>query len=420
MSQVDLNFRTKTIEKWIVSRCLFIEKDTLVACQMISKNDFIAYGDTFDFIVKCVTEGKDAMTEATLVNVKLAEFVDYPPKTIEELCKQLKELSNARKLKKILQESVENIPHENVQEFTSDVQRKILDSVAEITPQNSLVSLISEFRDKQAFYKNKFDQNGGIIGLSTGYEQLDNAIDGFRPEHLWVVGGYTNMGKTAASLNLAAELIRQGKRVVYYSLEMGSIDILARLLGIMVNDGGMTILKSYPHDEKLVAETLQKIESSNLKIHTNCYELSELLFSMYQENFTQKVDMFIIDFVQLITVKGARSEYEIITTAITEIQQMAKRLKTTIMALSQISNEGARANDQVVMSFKGSGAIAAASDIAIEITINEQDRDEWKKKMNNGEPVEMKWNIRKNRHGRIGFIDMFFTGRTGQFIAKNK
>ena len=86
-----------------------------------------------------------------------------------------------------------------------------------------------------------------------------------------------------------------------------------------------------------------------------------------------------------------------------------------MIVLSQISNEGARNSHDVVMSFKGSGTIASAADLAIEICIGEDDKNEWRRKMNEGEPVVMKWNIRKNRHGKVGYIDMEFNGRTGIF-----
>jgi replicative DNA helicase len=85
------------------------------------------------------------------------------------------------------------------------------------------------------------------------------------------------------------------------------------------------------------------------------------------------------------------------------------------MVLSQISNEGAKNTENPVMSFKGSGAIAAAADLAIEIVNGEMDIQQLREKMNNGEVVRMKWQIRKNRHGRIGYIDMEFSGKTGIF-----
>ena len=70
------------------------------------------------------------------------------------------------------------------------------------------------------------------------------------------------------------------------------------------------------------------------------------------------------------------------------------------------------------MSFKGSGAIAAAADLAIELQSGEEHIDILREKMKNGTPVQMKWIIRKNRHGRVGTLEMSFDGRTGISIEK--
>jgi replicative DNA helicase len=114
-------------------------------------------------------------------------------------------------------------------------------------------------------------------------------------------------------------------------------------------------------------------------------------------------------------VKGAKSEYETINASTLEFQMMAKRLKSTVLLLSQVSNDGAKYQDDVVMSFKGSGSIAAAADFAIELQSGEEDRKVWKQKVHAGEPVLMKWQIRKNRHGKTGYVGMMFDGRTGIF-----
>jgi replicative DNA helicase len=67
------------------------------------------------------------------------------------------------------------------------------------------------------------------------------------------------------------------------------------------------------------------------------------------------------------------------------------------------------------MGFKGSGGIAAAADLAIELVSGEESITELRKKMNEGTPVLIKWHIKKNRHGRVGTIMMEFTGKYGIF-----
>ena len=150
------------------------------------------------------------------------------------------------------------------------------------------------------------------------------------------------MGKTFAVLNIAAALIAQGKRVIIYSLEMAQIDVLSRLVGVMSKQSGISVLKAFKHDIEGVTKAFELMLASNLEIHTQISDLREIEVSMWRAHKEKPVDLFIIDFMQLIGVKGAKSEYETTTAVALRIQQHAKRLKVPIIALSQISNEGAK------------------------------------------------------------------------------
>lgn len=282
--------------------------------------------------------------------------------------------------------------------------------------ENNIKNVIEEFDNRTLEYIERRNSGIDLIGLSTGYDKLDKVIDGIRKGHFWVIGGYTNFGKTSMALNLASNLIKQGKRVVYYSLEMTAIDTISRLLGIMGEENGLTIIKGFSSKKEEVEENKKKIIDSNFTIHTGKFDLSEIMLSMYEENVINHVDVFIVDYLQNIKVKGAKSEYENITNASVDLQLTAQRLEVPIIALSQISNDGARVGDgQVVMSFKGSGAIASSADLAIEINIGEESISAWREKVNNKQPVCMKWSIKKNRHGSVGFILVDFDGSTGIF-----
>ena len=54
---------------------------------------------------------------------------------------------------------------------------------------------------------------------STGYPELDNLVTGFLPKHFWTLTGETNVGKTALACNLAENVRKQGRRVLYVALE---------------------------------------------------------------------------------------------------------------------------------------------------------------------------------------------------------
>lgn len=411
-----INSRSKQLEQELLGRLFFNEKDAIAVSTLIKAEEFYFFRKEFEIILDCAINNKNLVIEFKGNNLIFSPFMETVSfRNIEIICYEIRETNNARKIYSILEESLNEIPTTNIFEFVSDFQKKITSNVEKTNIERSdIESLIKKYKEQQEFYREKFRNGNGIIGMSTGYYNLDAIIDGLREEHLWIIGGYSSVGKTAAALNITSQLVKDKKRVVYFSFEMGQIDILARLIGIMSQESGISILKGFGKKEEETKKAIQLIRESNFAIHSFKSDLAELLFAMLEETINNKVNLFVIDFIQLITVKGSRSEYETVTTAILELQKAAKRFKVPIIVLSQISNEGAKV-DSPIMTFKGSGAIAAAADLAIEIKSDEKDREELKRKLIEGEEVRMKWDVRKNRHGRVGAIEMYFQGRSGIF-----
>lgn len=414
--------KSKRLELELIERLHLHIGNIVEVNTIISANDMQKYGKHLDVLTKHFLENKNLQELCIENKIDIRIFLSLESGRIAswrqpvDIAYEIKEISNAIKLKKILERAVNEVPFENIQSFVADIQNKIIREIEHKEDSKSDInSVINKFYEDQQEYQTKKQNGDELIGISTGYTKLDNIIDGLRPSHLWVIGGYTNVGKTFASLNIVANLIKQNKRVVYYSIEMNSTDILARILGILTNDNGKSIVKGYAKDKDKVKDNLEKIKQSKLSIHSQKSEASEILFSMYEENLRSPVDLFVVDFLQIMTVKNSKSEYETTTTAILSLQQIAKRLNIPIIVLSQISNESAKIEDAVVMGFKGSGAIASASDLAIELKSGEQSKQDWKQKIQEGKPIKIDWSIKKNRHGSVGKIEMALTGNTGIF-----
>jgi len=73
---------------------------------------------------------------------------------------------------------------------------------------------------------------GTVTGLSTGFTDLDNLTTGLHGGELVIVAGRPSMGKTALAMNIAEACgVDQNKAVAIFSMEMGSEQIVTRLLG---------------------------------------------------------------------------------------------------------------------------------------------------------------------------------------------
>lgn len=77
---------------------------------------------------------------------------------------------------------------------------------------------------------------GKMVGLSTHYWPIDLMTMGLAPGEVTVVGGATSNGKTAFCINVAANLAREGKRVLFVTLEMTQAELGSRFRKILGSD----------------------------------------------------------------------------------------------------------------------------------------------------------------------------------------
>ena len=69
---------------------------------------------------------------------------------------------------------------------------------------------------------------GEMVGLSSGYYDIDKMTVGFAPGELTIVAGETSQGKTLLCCNIAANMIRQKHKIVFVTLEMTKAELLSR------------------------------------------------------------------------------------------------------------------------------------------------------------------------------------------------
>lgn len=83
---------------------------------------------------------------------------------------------------------------------------------------------------------------GKMVGLSSGYIDIDRMTLGFAPGELTIVAGETSQGKTLLCCNIAANMIREKHKVVFVTLEMTKSELLSRfwkILGFKTDDAGV-------------------------------------------------------------------------------------------------------------------------------------------------------------------------------------
>jgi replicative DNA helicase len=255
--------------------------------------------------------------------------------------------------------------------------------------------------------------------LTTGFKVESLGIGEYRGftldgDNLYLLDNFIVNHNSSMMCNLIKNLLDKNKKVVVFSLEMSKEDIVGKLLAIETSLSPIQIKKGLTDNEiyHLQSMAKTKLREKEMKIYSECFDVDKIIATMKVENFKKQVDVFFLDYIQNVSGQ-ARDEYTLLTNAIKKIQNSTRKLKTTTVILSQISNEDNKNGNMLNVSGKGSGAIKAASDLFIYLK-REGSEEDIIEKYRTGEDIPLIAIINKNRHGRIGSGKLNLKQLTGE------
>lgn len=127
-----------------------------------------------------------------------------------------------RKSREIAMQYLNNPSEEKLDVLIEQLQA--IQGIGTIEKEKSVYEHLTEIAEEM-FRPSPADQ-----GFITSYEQIDNMTGGLQRGDLLVVAARPSVGKTAFSLNLAAGHCKQGGSASIFSLEMGTKQLLQRMI----------------------------------------------------------------------------------------------------------------------------------------------------------------------------------------------
>lgn len=207
-----------------------------------------------------------------------------------------------------------------------------------------------------------------VEGTPTGFSVIDED-GGLHESDLVVIAGATSQGKTSFALSMVLNASCSGSRVAFYSLEMTSRQLTARLVAMKSNVSSKDILYT-----PLQQIDLQKVDSGMGKLPLdNMYfddkstnNIDSIIASIRVMKIKYDINGAVIDYLQILSVTTGRdSSNELFLGEVARrLKNLAKELGVWIIALSQLRRD----NDNPVPSIdklRGSGQIAEAADMVM-------------------------------------------------------
>ncbi|MDD5708050.1 MAG: replicative DNA helicase, partial [Kiritimatiellae bacterium] len=231
---------------------------------------------------------------------------------------------------------------------------------------------------------------GGVVGVSTGFKNLDQVLRGLRPGEMSVLAARPSMGKTSLAMNICECVVTgedingqplkgefgKPKPVGVFSLEMSQDALAMRMLcaraGVPSFQLESGFLGAQDVSRKFTTAASQLTKAPLYVDDTGGLDVMELRARARRMRKKYGIELLVIDYLQLLHCREyAKQGRQLETAAISgHLKAMAKELKIPVMVLSQLSRApdqrvGDRTGKPRLSDLRDSGAIEQDADVVL-------------------------------------------------------
>jgi len=249
--------------------------------------------------------------------------------------------------------------------------------------------------------------------FSTGYDDIDHILGGFRKGDLLLLGARPAMGKTSLLLNFAANAARQGQSSLIFSLEMSEDTLHRRLLtahtgvSMLSLNSGRVHTNDWPQLKKAAADIA---EAPIWVDDTPSIAISDVRAKATQITMSHGIDFILLDYAQLATTRQpGLKRYQEVGEVAKGLKALAKELKVPVLAASQISREVDRRADKrpTLSDLRESGDLEQHADVVMFIHRDKESQG-W---------CDADIIIAKHRNGPLGTAKLLWQPDWVRFVA---
>ena len=230
----------------------------------------------------------------------------------------------------------------NIDKSPEEIQQVVNTLIVDMTTESSTETVEGQEEE----YLNVLDKRmkGEINPLRTGLRDLDNNITGFSGGDLVTIFAFSGVGKTTLATQIALNVIRQKKRVLFFSLEMPKEQIRDRIISNLTNIPFRNIKYGRLQDEELNKVIMANGYLSRDKglLVSEEDELVDITSKIQYEVLKNNIDIVFIDYINLVNITGNnKEEHQRITECTRLFKKLAKSIKKPIVILAQGKQESA-------------------------------------------------------------------------------
>ncbi len=244
--------------------------------------------------------------------------------------------------------------------------------IADDRDQRDLTKLYDLLRPAMNRIDAQMESGQGVVGIPSGFSDLDRMTGGFKDSDLIIVAGRPAMGKTSWVLNVALHAaLESRKSVAIFSLEMSKEQLTERLLTEQAQIDAQRMHRGLLTDaeyERITAWLGPLGEAEIFIDDTPVMDELTLQLKARQAKLKHKVDMILVDYLQLMHGRSRGDDFNRVqeVSAISRaLKGLARELRIPVIAISQLSRAPEQRPDKrpILSDLRESGCLAGDTPI---------------------------------------------------------
>jgi replicative DNA helicase len=297
---------------------------------------------------------------------------------------------------------------------------------AQFQPLTELLRQTYEFLDQRMRHP------GTLLGIPTGFYELDDVLGGLHPSDLIIIAGRPSMGKTSFALSIALHIATQQRLpVAIFSLEMSKQQLVQRLLCARARVNLHHLRTGSLREQHFIRLGQASHELYNAPLFIDdTPDLSPFEIRAKARRLKASegcLGCVIIDYLQLVRPpRRMENRVQEVTEVVRSLKSLARELDVPVIALSQLSRsvEHRESKRPILADLRDSGAIEAEADVVC-FLYREDYYERRRPKVpepaleledeRRAEPLVTEVIIAKNRNGPVTTVEVAFIPRYALF-----
>ena len=304
-----------------------------------------------------------------------------------------------------------------ITDFAFDIDEEITDvvdrseqavlGIAEKRASQSLLEVGPMFNEVLEQMELMEQRGSDMIGLPTGFVDLDKLLAGLRPANLVVVAARPGMGKSSLALGVAINAALHDESVAIFSLEMSREELVQRILSSVAKVDSKKLQTGQLGDLwPRVVDAAGKMYQAPIYIDdSSMVSVTDVRAKCRRLKRKSGLSLVVIDYLQLMQASNRENRQQEISEITRNLKNLARELDVPIIAVSQLNRSLESREDKRprLSDLRESGAIEQDADIVMFIYRHEYYHEEDTEKRGIAEV-----HVAKHRSGPQGTVQLTF------------